>query len=191
MARAEVERGGPRGPAGSLVLMGPCGTQLRRTKGHRWSAEAEQVFLDQLAATCNVTLAAEACGFSHAALYRRRQRDDGFMHRWDAALRQGYVHLESLLVRRACDALEGFAPDPDAAVRIPEVSVRDALAILGHHRRAIEGGPRSRREWARRKPLDEVRGEILSRLEAIECARRAGEEQVAETMARLAALLGR
>ena len=73
------------------------------------------MFLDQLAATCNVTLAGEACGSSHAALYRRRRKDSAFMQRWDAALVQGYADLESLLIRWACDALEGVAPDPAAA----------------------------------------------------------------------------
>ncbi len=184
----------PRGPAGRSVVLGPCGTQVRSTKGHRWSDEAETLFLDQLAATCNVKLAGDACGFSHAALYRRRRRDPGFMQRWDAALAQGYAHLESLLVRRAVDALEGVAPDPAAAVIVPEVSVRDALAILGHHRRAIEGGPRSNREWARRRSLDEVRDSILSKLEAIESARRAEAAAEAEAEAaaigRLTALLG-
>ena len=161
----------PRGPAGRSLLMGPCGTQVRSTRGHRWSDEAETLFLDQLAATCNVTLAGEACGFTHAALYRRRRNDSAFMQRWDAALAQGYAHLESLLIRRACDALEGVAPDPTAAVLIPEVTMRDALAVLGHHRRAIEGAPRSRREWRRRRSFDEAKESILSKLEAIERVR--------------------
>jgi len=188
------ESGRPDGPAGSLVLIGPCGPQLKTTTGHRWSDEAEELFLDQLAATCNVTLAAKACGFSHAAIYRRRRKDAAFMQRWDVALRQGYAHLESLLLRRACDALEGVEPDPTAAVQIPEMTVRDALAVLGHHRRAIEGRPRSRREWARRRPFEEARESILGKLEAIERARRAEEAERAEVeaaaMGTMTALLG-
>lgn len=156
-----------RGPEGRSLLQGPCGIQIRTTKGHRWSDEAETIFLDQLAATCNVKLAGDACGFSHAAIYRRRRKDAAFMQRWNAALAQGYAHLESLLVRRAIDALEGFAPDPDAAVRIPEVSMRDALSVLASHRRTIEGGPRSRRQWARPRTMDEMRDSILRKLEAI------------------------
>ena len=50
--------------------------------------------------------------------------------------------------------------------------MRNALAILGHHRRAIEGGPRSRRQWARPRTLEEVRDSLLGKLEAIEGARR-------------------
>ena len=49
------------------------------------------------------------------------------------------------------------------------------LILLGHHRRTIEGGPRSRREWARPKTLDEVRNSILRKLEVIARARAAEE----------------
>jgi hypothetical protein len=125
------------------------------------------VFLDHLAATCNVMLSAKACGFSPQAVYRRRRIDPAFMARWDAALGQGYAHLEALMVQRAIEVFEGFAPDPEAPARIPEVSVQDALILLGHHRRKMEGGPRSRREWARPRSLDEVRDSILRKLEAI------------------------
>ncbi|HEU4650163.1 MAG TPA: hypothetical protein VFS49_01995 [Croceibacterium sp.] len=181
----------PPGPPGRLLLRGPCGTQVRSTTGHRWSDEAETLFLDQLAATCNVTLAGEACGFTHAALYRRRRNDAAFAQRWDAALAQGYTHLESLLLRRACDAMEGMAPDPTAAVHIPEMTVRDALTILGHHRRRLEGRPPSRREWRRRRPFEEARDSILSKLEAFERARRDEEEREAAVIASLRDLLGR
>ena len=68
-------------------------------------------------------------------------------------------------------------------MRIPEAIVRDALAILGHYCRAIEGGPRSRRQWARPKPLDEVRDSILRKLEVIERARRTEETARAEAEA--------
>jgi hypothetical protein len=182
----------PRGPAGRLLLRGPCGTQVRETKGHRWSDEAETLFLDQLAATCNVKLAGDACGFSHAALYRRRRKDAAFAQRWDAALAQGYTHLESLLLRRACDAMEGVAPDPTAAVRIPEVTVHDALILLGHHRRVVEGRPMSsRQKWQREVPIEDVRESILRKIDAIERARRIEAAAEAEAFESLAELLGR
>jgi hypothetical protein len=47
------------------------------------------------------------------------------------------------------------------------MSVKDALAILGHHRREVTGGPRSRRQWARPRSLDEMRDSILAKLEAV------------------------
>jgi hypothetical protein len=84
--------------------------------------------------------------------------------------------IEALLVQRAIEALEGFTPDPDTPIIIRDMTMKDALILLGHHRRTIEGGPRSRRQWARPRTLDEVRGSILRKLEAIEGARRKEQE---------------
>ena len=152
-------------PPGAAVLVGKDGPQLVRIKGRRWSDAAEARFLDHLAASCNVTAAAEVAGFTRVAIYRRRRKDPAFAQRWQAALEQGYARIEALLLRRAEEALEGFAPDPD--LPIPAMSIKDALAILGHHRAAVERGPRSRRQWARPRSLDEVRDSILRKLEAV------------------------
>ena len=97
----------------------------------------------------------------------RRRKDPAFHKRWDVALAQGYAHIEALLVQRAIEALEGWAPDPDTPIVIRDMTVKDALILLGHHRRTIEGGPRSRRQWARPRTLDEMRDSILRKLEAI------------------------
>lgn len=153
------------GVTGTGLLIGKDGPQLIRSSGARWSEEAEEAFLDHLAASCNVTAAAAASGFTPAAIYKRRRRDAAFAQRWQAALEQGAVRIEALLLRRAEEALEGFAPDPDLA--IPSMSIKDALAIIGHHRRAVERGPRSRRQWARPRSLDELRDAILLKLEAV------------------------
>lgn len=153
---------------GTMVYRGGrYGIQVVHTKGGRWSDEAETAFLDHLAATCNVELSAKACGFSPQTVYRRRRTDPTFARRWDEALKQGYAALEALLARRAIEAFEDFAPDPSAAARIPQITVREALILLGHHRCNVEGGPRSRRQWARPKTLDEMRDSILRKLEAI------------------------
>jgi hypothetical protein len=150
---------------GSGIVVGKDGPQIVRTGGKRWSDEAEAAFLDHLAATCNVTASAAACGFTATAVYKRRRRDPAFHERWKAALVQGAVRLSALLLQRAIESLEGFAPDADTP--IPAMTVNEALAVLTHHRREVEGGPRSRRQWARPRSLDEMRGSILAKLEAI------------------------
>ena len=152
-------------PPGTGILIGKDGPQIIRSTGKRWSDEAEALFLDHLAATCNVTAAAEACGFSGAALYYRRRNDPAFAKRWQAALEIGYAHIEALLLQRAIEALEAFAPDPTTAIAEP--AFKEARQLLGHHRAAVQGGPRSRRQWARPRSLDEVRDSILRKLEAI------------------------
>lgn len=150
---------------GPCVLVGKDGPQLIRSSGRRWSDAAEARFLDHLAATCNVTASADAAGFTRVAIYKRRRRDSAFAERWQAALDQGYARIEALVLRRIEEALEGFVPDPD--LPIPPLTMKDALAVLGHHRRSVDRGPRSRRQWARPRSLDEVRDSILAKLEAI------------------------
>ena len=133
----------PASPHAGVVLRGTGkdGPQLVRTAGRRWSDEAEALFLDRLAASCNVTYAAEATGFSREAIYRRRRTDPAFAERWQAALEQGYARIEMALVRRAADALEGFAPDPDTP--IPQMTVQDAIAVLKLHAPAVKGEARA------------------------------------------------
>ncbi len=152
-------------PSGTQILCGKDGPQIIDSTGKRWNEAAEELFFDHLAATCNVTASAKACGFSARAIYNRRINDPAFARKWQAALEQGHARIQMLLVQRATEMLEGFAPDPDTP--IPEMTVKDALAVLGHHRNTVEGGPRSRRQWARPKSLDEMGDSILAKLEAI------------------------
>lgn len=154
------------GPAGTrAVLGGKDGPQVIRSKGDRWTEEAEAAFLDQLAASCNVLAACEAAGFCNTTVYKRRREDAGFARRWQAALEQGYVRIEMALVRRAADALEGLAPDPDTP--IPTMTVEQAIKVLDRHRAAVKGETRSKRNWTRPRTLDEVSDSILRKLEAI------------------------
>jgi len=159
------------GAKGSIIrASGKDGPQRIATGGHRWSDAAEALFLDHLAASCNVTHAAGVVGFSTVAIYKRRRSDAGFAARWQAALEQGYARLEISLVQRAIDALAGFAPDPD--VPIPPMSVKDALAILQLHRATVRDDGARHPGWrGRPRSLDELRDSILTKLEAIEVAR--------------------
>lgn len=161
-------------PAGAIARAhGKDGPQIVRTTGHRWSDEAEAKFLDHLAASCNVTAAAAAAGFSGSALYQRRSRDPGFAERWQLALDQGYARIEELLVRRATETLEGRVPDPTTP--IPVMTVRDAISILGLHRSAVRGDGKRPGWRGRPRSLEEMRDSILLKLEAIEAQRRREE----------------
>lgn len=160
------------GPAGTTHrLTGKDGPQLIHSAGHRWTDEAERIFLDRLGASCNYTHSARAAGFSREAVYKRRRRDPAFQRRCDDAVAQGYARIEALLVESAEHALEGRAPDPDSP--IPPMSVRDALAILQLHRRTARGEGKGAGWRARPRSLDEVRDSILAKLAAFERARAA------------------
>ncbi len=159
-------------PGTALRASGKDGPQRIASRGKSMTEESEARFFDALGASCNVTWSAEAAGFCKNTVYRRRRLDGAFAARWQAALEQGYARIEMALVRRAADALEGFAPDPDTP--IPEMTVGDAVTILKLHHAAVHGGGVSPRWRPRPRSLDEVRDSILAKLEAIEAARRAG-----------------
>lgn len=154
------------GPSGTVLrASGKDGPQLIASSGKRWTDEAEARFLDRLASSCNVTLSAEAAGFSKECIYRRRRQDPAFAERWQAALDQGYARIEMALVRRAADALDGVAPDPGTP--FPEMTVQDAIVLLKLHGSAVKGEGRAPGWRARPRSLDEMRDSILAKLEAI------------------------
>lgn len=146
--------------------------QVVAATGKFWSDETEAAFLDQLAACCNVKMAAKAIGYSFTTLYWRRRRDPGFAERWQAALEQGYSRIEALLMSGAEDALSGRLPDPDTP--IPAMTVKEAIDLLRLHQAAVRGrGYRAPGRPARVRTLDEVRASILAKVTAIKAARAA------------------
>jgi hypothetical protein len=146
------------------------GTKIVRTTGKRWSTEAEETFLEELAATANVTAAAEACGFSDTAIYRRRMRDPGFATAWAEALAHGYARIEAMLIETATESLRR---KPIAGDRpMPAVGFNDALNLLKLHRASVRGGRPQRYAWRQQEPdIEDVRAEILRKVAAMERAR--------------------
>lgn len=159
------------GPTGSRVRYGPTGRAQRiKTGGHQWSDEAEELFFDHLAASCNVRGSAEAVGFTTYTVYRQRRLRPEFAEKWRIALAQGYARLEMALVEAAVDSLEEI--DFDADRPIPRLTVEQAMNLLKLH------GPEVREERAGRpgrlaapKSVEYYRESILRKIAAIRAAR--------------------
>jgi hypothetical protein len=75
--------------------------QVRRAPRGSFGERERQVFLDHLAACCNVTAAAAAAGVGVSTVYDARRRDPVFARQWDEAIETGYATLEALLLQRA------------------------------------------------------------------------------------------
>jgi hypothetical protein len=167
MAKTKTNRSGP---AGSIARAGgKDGPQIVHSRGKRWTDAAETLFLDALAASCNVTWAAAQCGFSKEALYARRRRDPAFAASWQDALVQGYFRIEAGLVAAAIATVEGRTPDPDFP--IPAMTVADIIAVLTLHRATVHGEGKSPGWRGRPRSLDEIRQSILAKLSAFDRAR--------------------
>ena len=158
------------GPAGTIARAGgKDGPQRVASRGKRWTEAAEALFLDALAASCNVRHSAETAGFSTRAVYARRRRDAAFAAHWQQALEQGHARLEAGLVAAAIATIEGRMPDPDFP--IPPMSVADVIAVLKLHRASVHGEGRSPGWRGRPRRLEEVKASILKKLAAIHRAR--------------------
>ena len=149
---------------------GKDGPQRVRVAGKWWTPEVEAAFLDHLAASCNVAWSAAQTGFSAVTVYNHRRTDPAFARRWQDALDDGYIRLETELLGTAVGYVERLRADDELPLK--HMSVREAVSLLNRHGR---GDPATRggRFQARPRSLDEVRDSILAKLEAIEAARRA------------------
>ena len=162
------------GPQGAVVRAAKNGnTKIVRTTGWRWSLQAEEVFLEHLAATANVQASCAAAGFTTTAVYKQRMANPAFAARWQAALENGVARLEMLLVESAAATLEGTPLGGDHP--IPRMSVDDVMNVLKLHRAAVHGGKPQRYAWRAEAPrIEVVQPEIVRKLAALRRGQAAG-----------------
>jgi hypothetical protein len=90
-------------PAGEGLLCSKFATVPVRPRDDGWSAERQRAFLECLAATGSVTVAARSVGMSRESAYALRRRADarGFAQAWDAARALAVEHLTEVAWDRA------------------------------------------------------------------------------------------
>jgi hypothetical protein len=118
-----------------LTLRG--GAAPKRVTGRRsdWTRKMADQFVETLADTCNVTLAAAAIGRSIANVYKWRGKDAAFRASWDRALAIGYSRLELMLLERALHGVEKVVVARDGTSSVMrEYPDRVALTLLRMHR---------------------------------------------------------
>ena len=133
-----------------------------RRKPVRWTAAREKIFLVELAETANVAGSARKAKLTETTVYRRQQGDPDFAARWAAALREGFLKLESLMLARALGGTTRdvwYGGKKVGAVR--EFDDRIGLALLNHHRAAVTG---SREPPVAPIPIEEARARFRERL---------------------------
>lgn len=144
---------GAKAPRGEyLVAKGFGGElQVKRANPRYLSAEGEQLFLQTLAATCNIRLACRAAGIAPSNIYARRRRSDLFADRMDAALAQGHERLEFALMESALCSLApeemaghwaelGVEPPSPLAV----MSFDQVINAMGMHMKRVVLGQKRR-----------------------------------------------
>ncbi len=99
--------------------------------------EARQVFLNALAVSGDIILAATAAGHADdAAFFKLRQTDVAFAALWDAASDVAYMRLESALLAGALRAAKAPVTQPatPSDVRMTAMWHRLSLSLLAAHR---------------------------------------------------------
>lgn len=158
--------------AGRVVRPAKNGkTKIIDTNGKRWSDRTERVFLELLAATCNVRLAAREIGFSSTAIYKRRMRYPAFAALWAQAMEHGYARIEAQLVERATDSMVRIELEGDWEAGGEPLSNAEMMNLLRLHRAEVRGGAPQAFGSQRAAPdLEVIRASILRKIEAIERA---------------------
>lgn len=113
-------------------------------------------FLDTLAISSNVTHSAAAAGISLSRAYRLRRAEPEFARQWQAALDDGYLHLELELVRRLRDG--DFKTDDGQ-----KFDFSNAIRLLAAHRGTASGEQSGERDVS----AAEVRASINRKIEEI------------------------
>ena len=75
--------------------------QKRATRPDGWTVAKRKVFLDTLAATCNVSEAARVAGMDRTSARNLRLRDGEFAQLWAEAFEQGEERLREECIARA------------------------------------------------------------------------------------------
>ncbi|WP_086606669.1 hypothetical protein [Erythrobacter donghaensis] len=120
------------------------------------SANWRALFIEVLAITSSLELAAAAAGVAPARACAERRRDPDFAREWSAALAEGYVHLELEIVRR-------LRTGDFKTVDAEKYDFANAIRLLTAHRDAsARGGGQVRHVTAA-----EVRASIDRKIEDI------------------------
>jgi len=161
-----AKRGGKTGNEGELTVAGGARPQARRPRPHEWTKAKEQLFLDTLAETCNVTLAVEAAGMSLAGAYMKRKRDAAFRTGWREALGIAYSRLELVLLDRAFNGTEKLTTRRDGSEeRMREYPNQIALQLLRMHKdTAAEAAPENEPS---EDEIEEVRQRLFDKLQRL------------------------
>jgi hypothetical protein len=152
---------------GERIIARPYGgVQVAETGRKLFGKERQRVFLEYLAATCNVARSAAAAGVTPQCVYARRMKDAVFREGWGLALEQAYARLEARLL----EAAAGAAPiEIEGDLVLPEEPLDKDLALhlLREHKKGLAGArpggaaPARGAEWA------EVEAFFIARLKAL------------------------
>lgn len=125
---------------GEKLVLGASkkGAQKRTGRPSDWTEAKADKFIEVLADSCNVSLAARAVDRSVGNIYIQRAKDAAFRGAWQQALAIAYSRLELMMLERALNGVEKVVTLKNGESRIMrEYNDRVALALLRQHRDSV------------------------------------------------------
>jgi hypothetical protein len=101
--------------------------QVRRARAGQWTARLERRFLEALATTLDVPLAARQVGMSAVSAYRHRMKRPDFAWRWYLAVRVDHAEMGSEWMETMICMLDGEPLRPDVPVQV--IGVGDVIRL--------------------------------------------------------------
>lgn len=135
----EKSRAAPEQDEADVVLgASKKGAQKRVGRPTDWTTAKSDRFIEVLADSCNVSLAARAVRRSVGNVYIQRNKDAAFRAAWDQALAIGYARLETMMLERALHGVEKVVTLKSGESKIMrEYNDRVALSLLRLHRDSV------------------------------------------------------
>jgi hypothetical protein len=146
-------------------------TRGKPARRMNWTLDRQARFLEALAAGCNVMKACRAVGLEDTtSVYKLRMKSPAFRTAWAAALHEGYVRLELMMLERAIEGVEKPVFHAGREVgRVREFDARLGAQLLAQHHRAATPPDAPAEE-----PAEAIRARLTARFE--EMAERLGAD---------------
>lgn len=152
--------------------------QVRPVRKDGWTQAKRRIFLDHLAATCNVRRSAETAGMGEHGAYALRRRDPAFAAQWQAAIEHGYATIEATLMARALAPPDATLPERQEGDPLtPDPAGMDTELALGLLKWRDQGERRTKRVGPppRVATREELTQALLARIARVK-QRRAGRQ---------------
>lgn len=143
------------------------GAQYRPVPRNGWTVARRKLFLDTLAATCNVLHSATVAGMTDSGARQLKKRDGEFARLWAEALEEGRERLvEKVFANSLAQGSTGDNPEGERAV--PSTGPFDARLAMEALKRHGTTDPSHRRAKAGTRPTQtEVDIALMERLDAL------------------------
>jgi hypothetical protein len=147
-----------------LVLVSGKKPQMRKASGRGWTRAKEEAFVNALAETCNLTIAAAEAGVSVSSARERRRTNARFRAGCAEAIAFAYHRLELATLERSLNGTEKIIIRKDGSEeRVREYPMATALTLLRMHRETAAEAADEPVE----ADIEEVRERLFQRLQRL------------------------